>query len=78
MYYNYKLKNNDFAITDLSQQEMDTVSAGISTAEQLSGTAAALAGASALTGGPSNPVGGALLAAAATTEVIAIVVSIFG
>jgi hypothetical protein len=65
-------------ISELSQVELDIVMGGAVTAAKLSATAGVLAGASLVAGGPTNPVGGALLAAAATTEMIAVVVSIFG
>ncbi len=70
--------NKTSSIIELTFDELEAVLGAASTAEKLSGTAVALAGASALCGGPSNPVGGALLAGAATTEVVALMFSAFG
>ena len=64
-------------ITELALEEIDAIVGGMSTAEKLSGTATLLAGGSLLAGGPTNPIGAGLLAAAGTTEMLAVVATIF-
>lgn len=78
MFASAQTLNQASSIVELTFDELEAVLGAASTAEKLSGTAVALAGASALAGGPSNPIGGALLAGAATTEVVALMFSAFG
>lgn len=65
-------------IVDLMSSELDAICGGeTSDGEKLAATAGIIATGSALAGGPTNPLGAGLLAAAATVEILAITVSIF-
>lgn len=78
MFASTQTLNRTPSIVELTFDELEAVLGAASTAEKLSDTAVGLAAASLLAGGPSNPIGGALLAGAATTETIALMFSAFG